>query len=110
MNGLMNVLDTVEVAAVSESLKKIQAFQNVVQSTLKKDQDYGVIQGTQKPTLLKPGAEKILMLLGLTSEYVIDGEVEDYIKGIFAYRVRCILYSNGMKITEGLGSCNSREP
>jgi hypothetical protein len=109
MSGLMNVLDTVEMTAVSESLKKIQTFQSVVQKTLKKDQDYGVIQGTQKPTLLKPGAEKILMLLGLTSEYVIDGEVEDYERGIFAYRVRCILYSNGIKITEGLGSCNSKE-
>lgn len=35
--------------------------------------------------------------------------IEDYDKGIFAYTFKCILSKNGYKITEGVGSCNSKE-
>jgi ribosomal protein L7/L12 len=106
---ISNVIDRVDVSKVAETLGRINQFQAIVQSTLKKDQDYGVIAGTQKPTLLKPGAEKILMLMGMTSEYEITEKVEDYEKDIFAYTMKCMLYNNGQKITEGVGSCNSKE-
>ena len=64
-----------------------------------------MIPGTPKPTLLKPGAEKIQMLLGVTSEYEVIERVQDYDKGFFAFTVRCVIYKNGMKITEGVGHC-----
>ncbi len=81
-----------------------------MRNTLREGHDYGSIPGTgSKPTLLKPGAEKIFMLLGLSSEYEIIAQVEDYEKGFFAYTVRCLVYKNGMKITEGLGHANTRE-
>lgn len=108
-NLAMTILDTIDLTQVSTTMSNISKFQAILQQTLKKDSDYGVIPGTSKPTLLKPGAEKTLMLLGLTSEYDIIEKVEDYIKGIFAYTVKCILTRNGNKITEGLGSCNSKE-
>lgn len=108
-NTAMNILDDMDMDIVTGTLNKISKFQGIVNKTLKKDQDYGVITGTSKPTLLKPGAEKILMLLGLTSEYDIIEKVEDYEKGIFAYTIKCTLLKNGLKITEGVGSCNSKE-
>lgn len=108
-NTAMNILDDMDMDVVTGTLNKISKFQDIVNKTLKKDQDYGVITGTSKPTLLKPGAEKILMLLGLTSEYDIIEKVEDYEKGIFAYTIKCTLLKNGLKITEGVGSCNSKE-
>ena len=62
---------TTEIALPSASetrtqMQAITAFQQACQQHMVKDHDYGVIPGTRgKPTLLKPGAEKIIRLLGL---------------------------------------------
>ena len=103
---IVNELDSQQVL---ETMQSISRFQTIVQKTLKQNHDYGIIPGTPKPTLLKPGAEKILMLMGLTSEYEILEKVEDYEQGVFAYTVKCTLSKGPFKITEGLGSCNSKE-
>ena len=106
----LSIIDNVNLQQVSAKMQKIAQFQAVVQKTLKKEHDYGVIPGTgNKPTLLKPGAEKILMLMGLRSEFEIADSTRDFEKGFFQYQVRCKLYKNDMLITEGLGSCNTRE-
>jgi hypothetical protein len=111
MNNLnLSIIENVNVTAIQQTMQKINQFQQLVKNTLKEGYDYGIIPGTgNKPTLLKPGAEKILMLLGLTSEYEIVKAVEDYKKGFFDYTVKCMLYKNGMKITEGVGKANTRE-
>lgn len=103
------IIDNLQPEAVSAAMNKIASFQSIVQKTLKVDHDYGVIPGTQKPTLLKPGAEKILMLMGVTSEYEVIEQVTDYADGFFAYTVRATLSKGGVKITEGLGHANTRE-
>lgn len=108
-NQVTSLLDSVDIGQVKDMLSKISQFQTVIQSTLKKGHDYGEIGGVTKPTLLKPGAEKILMLMGLSSEYDFMEKIENYDKGIFAYTIKCILRKNGNKITEGVGSCNSKE-
>jgi hypothetical protein len=76
---------------------------------LHQNHDYGIIPGTDKPTLLKPGAEKILMMMGLQSEFEIVDSTRDFEKGFFQYQVRCKLLKGDMVITEGLGACNTRE-
>lgn len=103
------IIDTVEVAQVEATMKKISQFQQVVQKTLHEKHDFGIIPGTDKPTLLKPGAEKILMMMGLRSEFEIVDSTRDFEKGFFQYQVRCKLFKGDMLITEGLGSCNTRE-
>lgn len=108
-NELMTIVDSVDVQSVAGTLQKIGALQNVIKQTLKAGHDFDTIPGTNKPTLLKPGAEKVLMLFGLTSEYEIIREVSDYEKGIFAFTVKCVLSKQGVKVTEGLGECNSKE-
>ena len=41
----------------------MEKLREVMKSVMKKDQDYGEIPGTNsKPTLLKPGGEKLCML------------------------------------------------
>ena len=105
----MGVIDGVDVHQVQATIQKIANFQAIVQKTLKDGHDYGVIPGTEKPTLLKPGAEKILMLLGLTSEFEVTERVQDYDKGFFAFTVKCVLSRGGIKITEGVGHANTRE-
>lgn len=89
----------------------INQFQKIVRSNLQDGHDFGVIPGTQKPTLLKPGAEKIAKLLGLADLYVILDKAEDWEKGFFRYLIKCSLVSvnSNVTISEGLGECNSME-
>jgi hypothetical protein len=99
-----------------DSLKKeimaINRFQQVVRANMVQGSDYGVIPGTgNKPTLLKPGAEKIAKLLGLADQYEILDRQEDWQAGFFRYLVKCSLSSvaTSAVISEGLGECNSME-
>lgn len=108
-NNALSIIDSVDIQEVSGTISKITQFQKVVQSQLMQNHDYGVIPGTPKPTLLKPGAEKIIMLLGLRSEFDIVDSTRDFDKGFFQYQVKCKLYRGDMLVTEGLGSCNNRE-
>ena len=92
-------------------LEAINRFQRVVHARLIPGHDYGIIPGTEKPTLLKPGAEKISKLLGLADSYEILDRQEDWQKGFFRYLIRCNLthISSGVDISQGLGECNSME-
>ncbi len=105
----LSVIDSVDIREVSHTMAKIAQFQQVVQKNLKQNYDFGVIPGTPKPTLLKPGAEKIFMLLGLQSQFDIIDSTRDFDKGFFQYAVKCRLYKGDMLITEGIGAANNRE-
>lgn len=105
----LSVIESIDTNLVARTMGKIADFQAIVQGALKPGKDYGIIPGCDKPSLLKPGAEKINMMMGVTSEYDIMDKVEDYEKGFFAYNIKCTLSKNGYKITEGVGNCNSRE-
>ena len=96
-------------------LQAIKAFQDACHQHMVLDHDYGVIPGTgTKPTLLKPGAEKILRLFNppLVDMYDIVAH-EDWDKPLFHYRISCRLYVVGthplVQVGEGLGECNSME-
>ena len=105
----LSVIDSVDIREVTGTMAKISQFQQVVQKNLKKDYDFGIVPGTQKPSLLKPGAEKIFMLLGLRSEFELIDSTRDFDKGFFQYAVKCRLYKGDMLITEGVGAANNRE-
>ncbi len=105
----LSVIDSIDTNIVQRTMDKIHAFQQVIQQAVKPGHDIGIIPGTKKPTLLKPGAEKIVMMMGLSSRYEIMDKVEDYDKGFFSYNIRCTLSRQGFDICEGVGNCNSRE-
>jgi hypothetical protein len=105
----LSIVENINLQQIQGTLTKITQFQQLVQSQLKQNHDYGVIPGTPKPTLLKPGAEKILMLMGLRSEFEIVDSTRDFEKGFFQYQVRCKLYRGDILITEGLGAANTKE-
>ena len=105
-----NIVDYVDTTDIKMSIDNIRKFQAVVKQTLKAEHDFGKIPGAgNKPVLLKPGAEKILMLLGVTSEYIFLECEKDYKNNFFAFTIKCILSRGGQKITEGIGHCNSME-
>jgi len=105
-----SIIDNVEINQIQSTMNKISQFQSVVKNTLSQNHDYGIIPGTgNKPTLLKPGAEKLLMLMGLRSEFDIVDSTRDWEKGFFQYQVKCKLIKGDLVVTEGMGSCNSKE-
>ena len=98
-------------ATFRRDITALNRFQQVVHSTMIQGQDYGIIPGTNKPTLLKPGAEKIAKLLGLADQYEIMDKSEDWDRPFFRYLIKCRLVhvASGAVISEGLGECNSFE-
>jgi len=105
----LSIIESVDISSIESTTRKINEFQAIVKKNLKQDKDFGIIPGCSKPTLLKPGAEKILMLMGLQSTYEIIDSTRDWKEGFFQYQVRCTLEKGGIVITQGLGCCNSRE-
>jgi len=101
----------VTLSSISSKLKAIQAFQQLVRSQLKPQVDFGIIPGTGKPSLLKPGAEKIAKLLSCADKYEIIEKLEDWDKPLFSYKVKCQLVNitGNNIVSEGLGECNSLE-
>ena len=96
---------------VQATLQQVEEFRALIQSELREGPDYGTIPGTSKPTLLKPGAEKITKLLGLADTYEITDKTAEWEMGLFQYEVRCSLVSirTGQIVAQGVGECNSYE-
>lgn len=95
-----------------------QKIQEVMRAAMKADEDYGIIPGTSrkdkdgnekaKPTLLKPGAEKLLLLFRLAPTFEIEKTCDGEHREIF---VRCKLTHiiSGDFVGEGVGECSTRE-
>lgn len=86
-------------------------LQEFVLTELIEGTDYGKISGYSKPTLLKPGAEKICRYLELSIEYTVEHRYEDLEKSFFLYEVKVRLrqLDNGTVAAEGIGSANTKE-
>jgi hypothetical protein len=97
--------------ALKEDSEQRALLQAYVREHMKEGTDYGVIPGTQKPTLLKPGAEKLTDLFRCTPTFDLLEKVEDWEAGLFHYtfRVRITSRDAGTVLAEGFGSANSRE-
>jgi hypothetical protein len=94
------------VAEVRSQVGKIQALMEAV---MQKDQHYGVIPGTSgKPSLLKPGAEKLCFVFRYAAEFSI--ERIDLPDDHREYIVGCTLKdTTGRIVAQGVGSCSSKE-
>jgi hypothetical protein len=101
--------------SVEDAILRRETIVEFISRVMKKDQDYGVIPGTTKDTLFKPGAEKLCNLFGLSPRYEIIHKVEDFLgddyKGepFLYYISRCYLYRGELLISSSDGSCNSWE-
>jgi hypothetical protein len=73
--------------------------------------DYGVIPGTKKKSLLKPGAEKILRLFGLGARNRLADKEIDRAANFAMFTYRCEVYHlrTNVVIAECEGSVNSQE-
>lgn len=95
--------------SLEDALHRHQVLADYVHQFLREGTDYGRIPGCAKPTLLKPGAEKLIRLFGLTLQFDLVASHVDWQQGLFAYHYRCALSRRGLAIAAGDGCCNSRE-
>jgi len=90
--------------------EQVNLIQHIMKGVMKRDVHYGTIPGCgPKPTLLKPGAEKIGMTFKLAPKYQV---IEKQMGGDHReYRVTCELIHRitGHFLGEGLGICSTME-
>lgn len=102
------------VVNLAEAKQRYELFKSFVGGVLVKGRDYGEVPGTTKPTLLKPGAEKLGAFFGLRPTFLIQESVNDWTgkdhgEPFFFREYKCQLFKNGELVGEGVGSCNSWE-
>ena len=87
---------------------QVNLVQEVMRAVMRKDTHYGVIPGTQKPSLYKAGAEVLCATFRIADKYEVDDLTAD---GMARFRVRCvgIHQTTGTLLGEGLGECSSGE-
>ena len=96
--------------SVEEAKERDDEMNRFIEEVLISGVDYGIVPHTSKPTLLKPGAEKILNFLGLVARTVIVNRVEDIQAGYFAYEAKVyVIDADGIVRGEGVGITNSKE-
>jgi hypothetical protein len=92
---------------VAEMVSQVSIIQQMLQTVMKPQVHYGTIPGTQSPTLLKPGAEKIMATFRLAADPVVD-DLSD--GDVIRYRVMVRLISpSGRFVGAGVGECSSQE-
>src|ERR1043165_479030 len=100
---------------IESAVERYEQVTEFVSRVLREDVDYGVIPGTEKRTLLKPGAEKLTTFFGLSTRFRLLERIEDWTgdehggEPFFYYLYRCQLLRGDLLIAEADASCNSRE-
>lgn len=99
------------VATPQEWAVRRQQFNDWANTQLRRGVDFGVIPNTDKPTLLKPGAEKIAQLFGCAPELDEVHRDQDPNTGYLYIEYRCRLMNlqTGQILAHGVGACSSWE-
>jgi hypothetical protein len=101
--------------SIELAVERYNTITEFVSRVLRRDVDYGMIPGTDKLTLLKPGAEKLTTFFGLSTHFQLIERIEDWTgedhhgEPFFYYLYRCRLFRGELLVAEADGSCNSRE-
>lgn len=112
MNNSLVVIDPHTAVASAKARKDIVVAMQQAQ-ILRAGVDFGIVPGSAKPSLLKPGAERLCAALGLDPRFETLTAIEDWhaAEPLFFYRIICRLIhiESGLEVATGIGSCNSRE-
>lgn len=98
-----------EAMSIDNLVEQVSLIQKAMHAVMRQDEHYGVIPGTQKPTLLKPGAEKLCLLFRLGARYDVQETFDE--DGHYSARVICTLFHipSGNDVGQGPGSCTTKE-
>lgn len=109
-NKSIAIIEKYGIMPVEHAKAIADAYDQFIKAILKENTDYGKVPGTDKPTLYKPGAEKLNQFRGFVPDFELVKEIEDWEKGLFYYSYKCILRkSDGTFIASSTGSANSKE-
>lgn len=103
LGGSVSIRDT-----ISDMKSKVQVIAHIMKDIMKPDVHYGKVPGSKKPSLYKPGAEKICVAFHVADRY----RVESIGTGdVVRYRVYCegVHQGTGVILGEGVGECSSDE-
>ncbi len=96
--------------SVEQVVASVARIQQVLEAVMQKDIHYGIIPGCKKPSLYKPGAEKLLMTFRIApdpQDSIIDLSTADSIR--YRIIIRGIHIPTGRFIGTGVGECSSDE-
>lgn len=88
--------------------EQVNAIQRLMAAVMKEGEHYGRIPGGHKPSLWKPGAEKLCVAFHIEPSFIVeDLSTADH----YRYRAKCIgtHQHTSIKLGEGMGSCSSME-
>lgn len=109
MNGEVSIYSAPAAPATAAQIRAhVNLIQQVMQAVMKRETHYGVIPGTPKPSLYKPGAEVLCATFHIAPTYrTEDLSTADCVR----YRVTCvgIHQGTGTVLGEGVGECSSNE-
>jgi hypothetical protein len=97
-----------QVLTAPEIKAQVQRIQEVMHAVMKEGTHYGVVPGTEKPSLYKPGAEKLGMTFHITVDSVIEADLST--PDVIRYRIRSTAHTrSGVLLGASLGECSSDE-
>jgi hypothetical protein len=94
--------------SAADVLTQVKTVKEVMVAVMKEDVHYGIVPGTKKPSLWKPGAEVLCAVFHVADRYRIeDLSTDDAIR----YRVICTGTHQATRVEmgEGIGECSSNE-
>lgn len=104
------------VVGIDEAKSKFETVREYTAKCLTPKIDFGTVPGVSKPSLLKPGAEKICSLFGLTPKFTCVDKTMNWLgegnpdhEPFFYFEYRCDLYRGGEFVASCDASCNSWE-
>jgi hypothetical protein len=111
--------DFMPLMTVAQAVDRKRQMNEFIAGVMTEGEDYGFMPGDKrsekKKVLLKPGAEKLCSIFGLSPRYVVETSIEDWTgkehggEPLFYYEYRCQLYRGDRFMGEGIGSANSWE-
>ena len=95
--------------SVESVVRQVNLVQEIMKSIMRDGEHYGIIPGTNKPSLYKPVAEKLGFTFRLAPEYEVS--TIDWPGGHREYQVKCRLrhIPTGTMVGEGVGTCTTLE-
>ena len=111
---MQNEVAVIQESAVGDALHasairaQVDLIQHVMKEVMLKDTHYGVIPGTPKPSLYKPGAEKLCLTFRLDPQYT---STERFVGEHLFINSTCTLFhqTTGRRLGSGQGSCSTKE-
>jgi len=108
--------DFMPLMTIEQAVQRKDGVNLFIKKVMIEGEDYGAIPGAgTKKVLLKPGAEKLCSIFGMSVTYAEDKIIEDWTgdkhggEALFYYSYRCQLSRGGKFMGEAIGSCNSWE-